>query len=308
MPIYLAGPTAVGKTEVSLILAEKLGTEIISVDSMQVYQGLDIGTAKVSIAERQRIPHHLIDIVSPTEIFSAADFLRITTQTESELKKRGKVPIYCGGTGLYFKVLAYGLGESPPSDEALRLELEQISLSELLKELETKDPFCFQTIDKKNLRRVIRAVEVIRITGKPFSEQRSDWAEKPLQGTWVGLELPRDILYERINHRVDTMFKNGLVEETERMMASGLTQNPTAMQAIGYRQVVDYLENKQNLPATIELIKQKTRQFAKRQMTWFKHQLPLTWINMGRSISAEEAALTILQMYNNGEMNCSKKP
>src|SRR4051794_1455673 len=174
-PIFLAGPTAVGKSEIALLLAEKIGGEIISVDSMQVYRGLDIGTAKPSAAERVRVRHHLIDVVDLTETFDAAQFVRLANEAVTDIQSRGCVPIFCGGTGLYFKAFLEGLGEAPPADEKLRAELEAIPLPALLHELATKDPVTYEKIDRNNPRRVIRAMEVIRLTGKKFSEQRAEW-------------------------------------------------------------------------------------------------------------------------------------
>ena len=173
-PIFIAGPTAVGKSEIALRLAEQLGGEIISVDSMQVYRGLDIGTAKPSPAERARVPHHLIDICDLTESFDAAQFARLAHRAVAEIQSRGRVPILCGGTGLYFKAFLEGLGEAPSADAKLRAELEATPLENLLEELRERDPAAYEKIDKKNPRRVIRAVEVIRLTGKPFSEQRAE--------------------------------------------------------------------------------------------------------------------------------------
>ena len=174
-PLLLAGPTAVGKSEIALLLAEKLGGEIISVDSMQVYRGLDIGTAKPSPAARARVPHHLIDVVDLTEPFDAAQFLRLAHRAVADIQGRGRLPILCGGTGLYFKAFLEGLGQAPPADAALRAALEATPLPELLRELAERDPATYERIDRQNPRRVIRAIEVIRLTGKPFSAQRADW-------------------------------------------------------------------------------------------------------------------------------------
>src|ERR1700743_2026758 len=172
-PLFLAGPTAVGKSEIALLLAEKIGGEIISVDSMQVYRGMDIGTAKPSREERARVRHHLIDVVQLTELFDAAQFVARANAAVAEIQSRGKSPIFCGGTGLYIKAFLEGLGGAPPADEKLRAELEAAPLSELLAELAERDPVTYEKIDRKNPRRVIRAVEVIRLTGRKFSEQRA---------------------------------------------------------------------------------------------------------------------------------------
>ncbi len=283
-PVLLAGPTAVGKSEIALRLAEQLGGEIISVDSMQVYRGLDIGTAKPSPADRARVPHHLVDICDLTESFDAAQFARLAHRAVAEIQSRGRVPIFCGGTGLYFKAFLEGLGEAPPADAKLRAELEATPLENLLAELRERDPAAYEKIDRQNPRRVIRAVEVIRLTGKPFSAQRAEWnPESRIQNPesrFFCLTRSSSDLHTRINARVDTMFARGLVDETHERLKHGLAENKTAMQAIGYRQVVEHLRGDRSLSETIELVKIRTRQFAKRQLTWFRAQKTLEWIEL----------------------------
>jgi tRNA dimethylallyltransferase len=296
-PLLLAGPTAVGKSEVALLLAEKLGGEIVSVDSMQVYRGMDIGTAKASPAERARVPHHLIDVVELTEPFDAAQFVRLARRAVADIQGRGRLPILCGGTGLYFKAFLEGLGEAPPADAALRAVLEALPLSELLRELAERDPVTYERIDRQNPRRVIRAIEVIRLTGQPFSTQRADWQPSALDSRpstpCFGFARSAADLHRRIEARVDAMFRRGWVAETEQLLKRGLDRNQTAMQALGYRQIVEHLRGERSLPETIELVKIRTRQFAKRQMTWFRRQLRLNWINLEPQGSAEAVAKTI---------------
>ena len=274
-PVFIAGPTAVGKSEVALLLAEKIGGEIISVDSMQVYRGLDIGTAKPSAAERARVPHHLIDVVELHEPFDAARFVELAGKAVTEIQSRNHVPIFCGGTGLYFKAFLEGIGQAPPSDAKLRAELEATPLTGLLRELEQRDPATFEKIDRQNPRRVVRAMEVIWLTGRPFSEQRAEWNPCSIlhapSSYFHGFTRASADLHARIATRVDAMFAHGLVDETRRLLDHGLEQNRTAMQAIGYRQVVEHLRGERSLPETIELVKIKTRQFAKRQMTWISN-------------------------------------
>jgi tRNA dimethylallyltransferase len=242
-PILIAGPTAAGKSAVALELAASLGGEIVSVDSMQVYRHLDLGTAKPSASERARIPHHLLDVVELTEPFDAAAFVRAATTAIAEIQARGAVPILCGGTGLYFNAWLNGLGTAPAPDPALRAELEALPLPVLLDELARRDWVTFDEIDVENRRRVVRAVEVIRLTGQPFSQVRAIWPERApsLIGRSFGLTRPRLDLVRRIDARVDAMFAAGLVEETRRLLELGLDRNRTAMQAIGYRQVVEHL-------------------------------------------------------------------
>ena len=221
--LLLAGTTATGKSEVALLLAEQLGGEIISVDSMQVYRGLDIGTAKPSTAERQRVPHHLIDVADLNESFDAAQFARLAHAAVHEIHSRGRLPILCGGTGLYFKAFVDGLGDAPPADAARRAELEAMPLADLLSELEQRDPAAFAKIDRRNPRRVIRAVEVIRLTGKPFSAQRADWSDSTEKTIppFFGLTRQSGDLHQRINARVEQMFRGGLVEEAETAPVAG---------------------------------------------------------------------------------------
>lgn len=269
--IFIAGPTAVGKSEIALALAEKINGEIISVDSMQVYRGLDLGTAKPAAAAQQRVRHHLIDICDLSEPFDAAKFIRLATDALAQIQSRNKTPIFCGGTGLYFKAYLDGLGEAPAANPKLRAELETVPLEKLLEELRERDPVAYEKIDKQNPRRVIRAIEVIRTTGKPFSSQRADWtAQRTAQDTLNLLTRSSSDLQRRIDSRVDEMFRRGLVEETRELLKHGLEENRTAMQAIGYRQVVEHIRGVRPLEETIELVKIRTRQFAKRQMTWFR--------------------------------------
>ena len=298
-PLLLAGSTAAGKSEVALLVAERLGGEIISVDSMQVYRGLDIGTAKPPAADRARVTHHLLDVVELSEPFDAAKFVALARAAIRQIQERGRTPILCGGTGLYFKALVDGLGEAPPADPALRAELEAAPLTGLLRELAERDPVTFERIDRQNPRRVIRALEVIRITGKPFSEQRAAWSSTDesltTDRTSRVLVLSRTTadLRARIDARVDQMFALGLVEETQALLSRGLTENRVAMQAIGYRQVVEHLGGERSLSETIELVKIRTRQFAKRQMTWFRRQLPMTRLEVRAGEEAGEIAARI---------------
>lgn len=281
-PLYLAGPTAVGKSAVALALAELVGGEIVSVDSMQVYRGLDLGTAKPTAVERARVPHHLVDVAALEESFHAARFVTLARKAVADIRQRGRRPIFCGGTGLYFKAWLAGLGEAPPADPALRAELEATSRELLLEELERRDPATYARIDRANLRRLVRALEVIRLTGKPFAEQRAAWAKPPSAAgppasVVCGLNRPLADLRVRIEARVDAMFAAGLVAETQRLLEQGLERNPTALQALGYRQVVDHLHGRRTLAETRELVRRKTWQFARRQLTWFRHQLPVRW-------------------------------
>ena len=296
-PLLLAGPTAVGKSEIAALLTERLGGEIISVDSMQVYRGMDIGTAKPSPGARARVPHHLIDVLDLPESFDAAQFLQLAHRAVSDIQARGRVPILCGGTGLYFKVFLEGLGQAPQADAALRAILHATPLPELLRELAERDPVTYERLDRQNPRRVIRAIEVVRLTGQPFSSQRADWHHASRithhAANCFGLARTPADLHRRIEARIDGMFRQGWVAETEALLKHGLAQNQTAMQALGYRQIVEHLRDERSLPDTIALIKIRTRQFAKRQMTWFRRQLRLTWLHLEPQSSAEGIVKTI---------------
>jgi len=292
--IHLAGPTAAGKSAVALTLAERIGGEIVSVDSIQVYRGLDIGSAKPTKEEQKKAPHHLIDIRELEESFDAAQFVELAGAAIGEIAARGRTPILCGGTGLYFKALFGGLGDSPTPDPALRAELEATPLEELSEELERRDPSAYARIDRQNPRRVVRAVEVIRLTGKPFSEQRADWRAKSQPDLWV-LRRESEDLRARVDQRVDAMFERGLLDETAALLGKGLRDNQTAMQAIGYRQVVEHLEGVRSLDDTIELIKSKTRQFARRQMTWFRNQMSPRWIDVAPDDTGDAIADRLLK-------------
>ena len=296
-PLLLAGPTAVGKSEIALQLALRLGGEIVSADSMQVYRGMDIGTAKPSVEDRQRVPHHLVDIVDIEQSFDAARFVVLAQEAIREIESRGRVPIVAGGTGLYFKALSAGLGNAPPADAALRKELEQVPLPKLLAELQQHDPVLFDKIDKQNPRRVIRAVEVIRLTGQPFSALRTSWEESGCRSASFILARSNSDLAARIDARVDAMFRGGLVEETRALLDRGLANNATALQALGYRQVAEHLRGERSLDDTLALVKLRTRQYAKRQMTWFRRYLKAERIDLKAKDNPTVVAELIARSY-----------
>lgn len=308
--IYIGGATASGKSRIALLVAERLGGEIISVDSMQVYRGMDIGTAKPSEEDRRRIRHHVIDIVDVDDPFDVARFIREAERARLEIEGRGSAAIFCGGTGLYYQAYLEGLGESPGHDLRLREVLEQLSVEELNEELERTDPKMAGRIDRQNKRRLVRAVEVIRLTGKPFSEQRARWTGRSRSeggeslktgGQLLGIRRGREELVGRIENRVDLMFEQGLVEETRVLMGKGLTSNPNALQAIGYRQVVDHLTQGISLEATKEKVKARTRVYAKRQMTWLRKQNGVRWVDLSGDDTTEETAEEIAAVYRAAE-------
>ncbi len=264
----------------ALELAQRVGGEIISADSMQVFRGLDIGTAKATGEERSRVRHHLLDVAAPDEPFDAARWLGLAKAAFDDIRGRGRAAIFCGGTGLYFSAWFKGLDAPAPADAALRAELESRPLEELLVELQARDPARFASIDRCNPRRVVRAVEIARFRATRPEPAILPPAAGATQSTIVVLERPTAELRVRIDVRVDRMFREGLVEETRALLDAGLGRERTALQAIGYRQVVEHLRGDRDLAATVALVKTKTWQFARRQMTWFRHQLPVTWLTI----------------------------
>lgn len=296
---YLAGPTASGKSDVALWMAERLDAEIVSVDSMQVYCGLDIGTAKPTPEERDRIRHHLIDVAPLTDAFDAAQFVRLAHDAVQDIRARGRRALFCGGTGLYFKVWMSGLGVAPASDPSLRAALESAPHESLLQELEAGDPVTFARIDRCNPRRVQRAVEVLRLSGKPLSEQRSDWSasERVERPDFVWLDREREDLQERVNRRVGVMLERGWIEETRRALEAGLANNPVAMQAIGYRLIAEHVAGTRDWASTAERIRIETRQFAKRQGTWFRKQTGASRMAVGRDETPEALGARLLELW-----------
>lgn len=289
--IFIVGPTAVGKSAVALELAGQLGAEIISADSMQVYRGMDIGTAKLTPAERARIPHHLIDVCDVSEPFDAKQFVSLA---ESVIRHRSPV-IVCGGTGLYIRALRHGLFEGPARDAALRQRLEAMPATELFAELQRLDPQTAAQIDRHNPRRLVRALEVFHTTGKPIRKLQTQWNDATDTGIVIGLERDRTELVARIERRIDEQMAAGWLEEVRRLMARGLEKNPTAMQAAGYRELAAHLRGDLALPEAVALIKTRTRQLAKRQMTWFRREPGLRWLAVAADEPPTKTARRILE-------------
>ncbi|WP_100333721.1 tRNA (adenosine(37)-N6)-dimethylallyltransferase MiaA [Bacillus alkalisoli] len=283
--IVLIGPTAVGKTKLSIELAKKVNGEIISGDSMQIYKQLDIGTAKIHKNEMDGIPHYLIDIKEPTESFSVADFQREVRMLIDEITSRGKVPMIVGGTGLYIQSVLYDyqFSESGGNEEIRnQLEglLEEKGEEHLFSMLQKVDQKSAETIHPNNVRRVMRALEVFESTGKTFSSFTENQHNELLyEVAMVGLTMDRKKLYERINRRVDMMMDSGLINEVKTLY-DGNIRNCQSVQAIGYKELFDYFEGKTSLETAIELIKQNSRRYAKRQLTWFRNKMDVTWFDM----------------------------
>ena len=272
--IAIVGPTASGKTGFAVSLAKKLNGEIISADSRLVYKGFDIGTAKPSIEEREGIPHYMIDIVEPEFDYSAGLYAQEAEKLIFDISKRGKVPVVVGGTGLYFRLLLenYDVPKVEP-DYELREKLAKLSYSELVLMLEAKDQARAKEIEFNDKKKLIRAIEMAEHLEKPLSEYKK---EPVFDVEWIGLNYPRAELYERINKRVDMMIKDGLVEETEYLLKKhGRIKNLVC--TIGYQEIVQYLDNLLTLEEAKEKLKQNTRNYAKRQLTWFRKNPAIKW-------------------------------
>ncbi|MBR5318298.1 MAG: tRNA (adenosine(37)-N6)-dimethylallyltransferase MiaA [Peptococcaceae bacterium] len=284
--VILVGPTAVGKTAASIGLAKALNGEIISGDSMQIFRGLDIGTAKITAEEMDGVPHHMIDIKEPWESFSAAEFKDSVDGLIEDICQRGKLPIIVGGTGFYINgvLYEYHFGEAD-TDEAYRQELtaylEQNGKEALWTLLEAKDPKSAERLHANDVKRVMRALEVLHVTGVPASERQNEVDKQTMryEAVYLGLSLPRDVLYDRINHRVDLMMEQGLEQEVRRALEAGVPQDALSMTSLGYRQMIQYCNGEISLEKAVELIKRDTRHFAKRQMTWFRHDPNIQWVD-----------------------------
>ena len=284
--IVIVGPTASGKTALSIELAKKINGEIISCDSMQIYKDMDIGSAKPTKDEMQGIVHYMIDVVMPTERFSVADYKRKAEDAIQEILKKGKVPIVVGGTGLYANSLIYGIEYNEVKldtkyREALMKEAETTDgLEKLYKQAMKIDETAIKKVSPNDKKRIIRILEIYHSTGKNKTEQEQESRKNEVIYDYkvFGINIEREILYDRINKRVDVMIKNGLVDEVKNLI-NQYPQFPTAMQAIGYKEIVEYLENKITIQEAIEKIKQESRRYAKRQITWFKRIEHIKWIN-----------------------------
>lgn len=307
--IVLTGPTAVGKTALSIQLAKALNGEIISADSMQVYKGMDIGSAKVTKQEMQGVVHHLIDILEPADEFNVAKFKCLAKQAMEEIFSRGHLPIIVGGTGFYIQALLYDIDFKENEEQGLiRKELEDLAaqhgseyLHQMLAEI---DPESAELIHANNQKRVIRAIEYFRITGQPISEHNREEREKssPYRFYYYVLNCDRALLYQRIDARVDQMIVDGLVDEVKALKAAGCSKGMVAMQGLGYKEILDYLEGICSLDEAIQILKRDTRHFAKRQITWFKRERDIRWLQLEVFQHNREAVLAhILKEFSAGE-------
>ncbi len=282
--IVLLGPTAVGKTALSLDLCSKYNGEIVSADSRQIYRQMDVGTAKPTCDEQQLVPHHLVDICDPDAIFTVAEYQRLAYAAISEIHRRGRVPFLVGGTALYVRAVVEGLRipQVPPNPE-LRRELEQLlacaGREALFQRLAVVDPATAAVIDKQNPRRVLRALEIVLVTGR--SKVEIEGAKPPpYRILKIGLDRPRGILYARVDERVDAMIEQGLVEETRRLLEKGYAPNQPAMTGLGYREIGAFLRSEMSLAEAAERIKTETHRFVRHQYTWFRKMRGVQWYDL----------------------------
>lgn len=285
--IILTGPTAVGKTSLSVRLAKAVGGEIISADSMQVYRHMDIGSAKITKEEMDGVPHYLIDVLDPDEDFNVVVFQEMAKKAIEEIRSHGRLPIVAGGTGFYIQALLYDIDfKDNEEGQAVRGELEALAASHgaahLHRMLAEIDPDSAEQIHANNLKRVIRAIEYFRQTGERISEHNRKEREKesPYHFLYYVVNTDRDELYRRIDRRVDQMMENGLVQEVARLKEMGCRRGLTSMQGLGYKEILDYLDGDCTLEEAVYVLKRDTRHFAKRQLTWFKRERDVRWLNL----------------------------
>ena len=303
--IVLTGPTAVGKTSLSIALAKAVGGEIISADSMQVYKYMNIGTAKITEEEKCGIPHFLIDELEPDEEFNVTIFKNKVMGYIKDIKSRGKVPIIVGGTGFYIQSVIYDINFNEYGDDSnvrkkYEAMAETIGKSELHKKLALVDREYADSVSENNVKKVVRALTFFEMTGEKLSEHNKRERERssPFDFAYFVLTMDRKKLYERIDKRVDLMFDMGLVEEVKALMAKGYDKSLVSMQGIGYKEVIDYLSGKTSLEECIDIIKRDTRHFAKRQLTWFKREKVVTYIDKDEFVSEDKCLKEMLRVCN----------
>lgn len=299
--IAVVGPTAVGKTEYAIRLAQALDGEIVSCDSMQLYKFMDIGSAKPTLEERSMAVHHLVDEIDPREDFSVVQYQQLARRAIAAIHERGKLPIVSGGTGLYLNSILYEMDFSaPPRRDGYRKELETLAETQgaeaLHQRLSQKDPQAAQRIHPNNIKKVIRALEAVESTGKgirPFSQAARPFAHyRPFL---IGLTRDRTQLYDRINRRVELLMKQGLLEEVQKLMDMGLTEENISMKGIGYKELIAHLKGEYGIEEAIAKIQQNTRHYAKRQLTWFRRYDTIKWFNLSQYETSEKALKDMIE-------------
>ncbi len=282
--IVVVGPTAIGKTSLAIEIAKEYSCEIISVDSMQVYRYMDIGTAKPTRVEQEAVPHHLIDVADPDDNYTVARFVTEAEKAIESTRERGRIPLLVGGTGLYLKGLLQGLFEIPPVDpsirEKIKCRLKEKGVNKLYEELKEIDPQTASRLHPHDTQRVLRGIEIYHSTGTPWSEHIVEQNKRKTSGSVLkfGLTCDREVLYERINQRVEVMVQQGLVDEVEALLKMGYHGNLKSMQSIGYRHILKYLEGSWDWEKTLTLLARDTRHYAKRQYTWFNSDPEILWV------------------------------
>lgn len=283
--LILTGPTAVGKTALSIALAKKTGGEIVSADSMQVYRKMDIGSAKIKPEEKKGVPHYLIDVLDPSEKFDVVRFQHMALEAMQDIWSRGKIPILTGGTGFYIQSVLYDIDFTEHGlNETFRKELEDLARREgqetLHRMLQEKDPKAAQEIHPHNVKRVIRALEFFHQTGEPISRHNTEQRgrKSPYRYLYFVLNEPRERLYRKIERRVDQMMEEGLLSEVEMLYREGYTKDMVSMQGLGYKEMLSYLNGEISLEEAVRILKRDTRHFAKRQLTWFRREKDVIWI------------------------------
>lgn len=305
--VAIAGPTASGKTALAIEIAKRFSGEVISCDSMQIYKGMDIGTAKPEEHEKCGILHHMIDIIEPNQKFSVADFAEMARACINDCLSRGKLPILAGGTGLYMDSVLNNTDFADfKSDPEFRKEMKELAEKEgneaLHNILSQKDPQAAEKIHPNNVRRVIRALEVCKVTGKTFTLVNEESKREALFDALVfGIDTDRETLYKRIDKRVDVMMEKGLLDEVKSLCESGVGKDTTAMQAIGYKELLEYIDGKEPLVDAVEKIKQESRRYAKRQMTWFRRNKDIHWVRPYEENGLEKIFEECQRFLNNAE-------
>ncbi len=307
--VILTGPTAVGKTKLSIALAKAIGGEIISADSMQVYRHMDIGSAKIRLEEMEGIPHYLVDVLEPWEEFHVVRFQQMTKEAMKKIREHGHIPILVGGTGFYIQAIVKDIdfteNEASPYREELTRLAEEKGADFLYEKLQKVDPKSAQIIHAHNVKRIIRALEFYQMTGKKISEHNKEQREKssPYQFAYFVLQDERAKLYKRIEARIDEMLQDGLIEEVTALKEMGLKRGMVSMQGLGYKEILAYLDGECTLEEAVEILKRDTRHFAKRQITWFKREEEVIWLDKGKFAYQEEQILeAMLQILREKEI------
>ena len=301
--MVLLGPTAIGKSRVAIAVAKEMNTEILTADSRQVYRGMDIGTDKPSITERQGVPHHLIDLVEPDQPFNVGDFRRYAVQEIERLHIQGKIPLIAGGTGLYIRALLRGLWSGPAADwtyrDRLTREAKEKGETYLYQELMKIDPVLAHQLHPRDHVKIQRGLEVFHLLGTPLSQahQRHGFQEIPYQSFMIGLTTEREHLYKRIEARVEYEIAKGLVQETQQLLARGFSRTLRSMTSLGYRQFSGFLAGEYSYDEAVLLLKRDTRHFAKRQITWFRKEPCIHWVHVGEGDSTDQIAHRVLEKF-----------